>query len=438
MSCFAFIAPPFPGHFNPMQALAGALTARGHRVLFTQQQEAGRFIYRRDVEFLPVGRDSHPRGDLDRTIGRINAMTGLRNMGAVLRDLARSTDMLCREVPALLRAEGVDAIIADQTEAAGGLIARHLGLPFISIANALPINGEPGVPPPFTGWGYDPTLWGRRRNKGGYAVARLLMGPLGAVIADHAAAWALTGLRTLEDCLSPLAQISQMVRGFDFPREALPEGFHYVGPLREAEEDAASVPASGRPLVFASLGTLQGNRLGLFRIIAEACARLDLACVIVHGGRLSPEQAEALPGAPLVADFLPQRAVLRQASLVIAHGGMNTTLDALSAGVPMVAIPLAFEQAAIAARLGHVSAGIRLKAAGLDASMLAEAAGRALLVPAYRARAVMLGQEIARAGGAALAAEIIERVMSGRSPAAATRAPRDADDARDDSRNDSR
>jgi zeaxanthin glucosyltransferase len=410
MGCFAFIAPPFPGHLNPMQVVAGTLIARGHRVVFPQQADARRAIYRSDIDFLPVGLQSHPPGDLDQTIGRINRMTGLAGMGAVLDDLARSTDMLCREAPAVLRDQQADAIIADQTEAAGGLIARHLGLPFVSMANALPINSEPDMPPPFTGWRYDPGDWGRQRNRGGYAVARLLMRPITTVIAKHAAQWRLPPLRTLEDCLSSDAQISQMISGFDFPRHALPPGFHYTGPLREPDESEFTPPARDRPLVFVSLGTLQGNRLELFRIIAEACAGLGLTCVITHGGRLSADQAASLPGEPLVADFLPQRAALRHAALVITHGGMNTILDALSFGVPMVTIPLAFEQAANAARLVHAGAGAMVKPRGLTAASLAAAIRKVMTVPAYRARAAALRGEIASSGGAALAAEIIEGV----------------------------
>ena len=393
-----------------MQVVAGELVSRGHRAIFVQQADARRSIYRRDVEFLPVGLRSHPPGDLDQTIGRINRMTGLAGMGAVLEDLARSTDMLCREAPAALHEQQADAIIADQTEAAGGLIARHLGLPFISMANALPINSEPDLPPPFTGWRYDPSEWGRQRNRGGYAVARLLMRPISAVIASHAAAWRLPSLRTLEDCLSPNAQISQMVSGFDFPRRALPLGFRYTGPLREVDTTIFDPPARDRPLVFVSLGTLQGNRLGLFRVIAAACARLGLACVIAHGGRLTPEQAASLPGSPMVADFLPQRAALRHAALVITHGGMNTILDALSLGVPAVTIPLAFEQAANAARLVHAGIGAMVKPKGLTAAALASVINAVMSVPAYRARAAALREEIAAAGGAALAAGIIERV----------------------------
>ena len=63
-----------------------------------------------------------------------------------------------------------------------------------------------------------------------------------------------------------LAQICQFPEGFDFPRRELPGCFHYVGPLHDAA-DRPQVPfpydrLDGRPLVYASLGTIQ-NRLRL-------------------------------------------------------------------------------------------------------------------------------------------------------------------------------
>jgi zeaxanthin glucosyltransferase len=45
-------------------------------------------------------------------------------------------------------------------------------------------------------------------------------------------------------------------------------------------------PDPGRPFVFASLGTLQGQRFGLFRRIAKACRRLDAQLLVAHCGGL--------------------------------------------------------------------------------------------------------------------------------------------------------
>ncbi|KAK0329701.1 hypothetical protein LTR94_035691, partial [Friedmanniomyces endolithicus] len=46
----------------------------------------------------------------------------------------------------------------------------------------------------------------------------------------------------LHDCLSPLAQVGQIVPGFDFPRRALPPHFHHVGPLHSGAAAPAQTP----------------------------------------------------------------------------------------------------------------------------------------------------------------------------------------------------
>jgi zeaxanthin glucosyltransferase len=304
-------------------------------------------------------------------------------------------------------------IVGDQTEAAAGLVARHLGLPYVSVANALPLNREPDVPPPFTGWRYDPSDWGRDRNRGGYRISDLLMRRHARVISDYASRWNLGPLRTIEDCASSFAQISQTVASFDFPRRALPPVFHNVGPLRRGHVSSSfrTPTRDGRPLVYASLGTLQGGRVSLFRRIAEAARRLDLQLVIAHGGGLDRRATARLPGNPAVYDFVPQEEVLRQANLAVLHGGLNTVMDALSAAVPIVAIPIAFEQGAIAARLEHAGAGARVGRRFLTAGRLVRTLREVLGTPSYAVAAGRLADEVAAAGGVVRAADIVETVL---------------------------
>ena len=409
MARIAFVAPPFAGHFNPMQAIAAELLHRGHHVCFAHQVDAARLLSEPKIDFLPLGADSHPPGSLNAAIARINALRGVWGLGGVMRDLVRVTGMLCRTLPQMMCTQDIDLIVADQTEPAGGLVARHLALPYVSVANALPINTDPSLPPPFTSWSYDPTPWGLSRNRGGYQVAAALMRPMNQVIAHHAAAWGLAPARSMEDCLSPTAQLSQLTAGLDFPRAAFPPGFHYIGPLRLAgQPDWTPSFDADRPFVYASLGTLQGNRPKLFAVIAQACYLAGIHCLLAHGGRLAANAASALPGAPTVLPWVPQSAVLRRAAAVITHGGMNTVLDALSCGVPVVVIPLALEQAATAARVVRAGAGLCVKAGGLVASELAAALHRVLREPQFRAAAAKLQSGIAAAGGVTLAANIIE------------------------------
>ena len=81
-----------------------------------------------------------------------------------MRDFAGTTAMLCEELPAMLRALSIDVIVGDWVEAAAGLVAEHMELPFVSVAAALPFNWEKGIPSPYVGWAYGETRLHRARN----------------------------------------------------------------------------------------------------------------------------------------------------------------------------------------------------------------------------------------------------------------------------------
>jgi zeaxanthin glucosyltransferase len=410
----AFFCPPFWGHLNPMSALASALAARGHVTTVIAQQDAGPRLSAPGVGFCAVGRATHPLGSLaeiERSMGRPGGPLGMRQ---IIAGVARRTDMLAGEGAMAARGLGVEAVVTDQLEPAGALVAEHLGLPYVSVANALLLNREPDLPPAYTGWQYDPSEWARRRNRGGHRVIDLLMRPVGSVLASWCRRWGLRPKQRIEDCLSPYAEITQTMPGFDFPRSDLPETVHCVGPLRHEERDGGFMlpDTGGRPLVYATLGTLQGGRTALFRTIAEACRRLDLALLVAHGGRMSAEAAASLPGNPIVRDFVPQPAVLRHAALVVSNGGLNTVLDALAGAVPVVAVPIAFEQRAIAARLARAGAGVSVREFGLRPARLARAIEGVMREDGFRRRAAALADEMARAGGVAQAADIVELVVA--------------------------
>ncbi len=408
MTHFAFISPPYAGHLNPMMALARGLVERGHRATFVAQIDVGAKVARPDIGFASVGARTHPPGRLTRMTARLGGTTGLFGIGGVIRDMAGTTDMLCEEVPTVLHEIHAGAIVADQTEPAGGLVARHLGIPFVSVANALLIDREPSVPPPFIGWGYDATPWGVQRNLGGYRIADWLMKPVLEVIGRRSRAWNLGGIETIEDCLSPMLQISQTVEGFDFPRKALNPALVQCGPLRRPEQREWS-RRDDRRNVFCSLGTLQGGRLPIFRIVAEACRDRGLALTVAHGGKLDATEIASLPGNPRVDAFVPQRAVIKTASAVVTHGGLNTVLDALAAGVPLIVVPLAFEQGATAARVARTGAGLVIPRRQLTPARVADALGTLLDEPSYRERAAALRDEITVAGGVERAVALIER-----------------------------
>ncbi|MCQ4306949.1 glycosyltransferase [Pseudomonas stutzeri] len=421
MTHFAVIAPPFHSHLRAMEAIGAELISRGHRVTVVQQADVAVALRHPQLGFVPIGTASHPPGSLQQVIERAARPGGPWGIRRVIADMAAATEMFCQDAPAVLRAIGAEAIIADQMEAAGGLVAEHLGLPFVSVACALPVNREALVPLPVMPWRYRPTPWGEQLNLHSSRVYDRAMHVHAEVISRYAAQFGLSPRQRLDECLSPLLQLSQTVTGFDFPRTALPEQFHAVGPLRLAlaAEPALEIPiASGRPFVFASLGTLQGDRFGLFQRIAEACRELDAQLLIAHCGRLHAQQESRLlnAGASWVTDFAPQRAVLARADALITHAGLNTVLDALEAGVPSLALPIAFDQPGAAARVVHAGVGLKLDPRLASRRRIVQALKQLLREPRFAQRARNLGDEVRAAGGAPRAAQLMEDVLGIESP----------------------
>jgi MGT family glycosyltransferase len=414
---FAVVAPAYFSHFNALEAIAVELIERGHRVTFLHRIDAKSFLRDPRTGFHALGTATHPAGSLAESLRRAANPGGPLGLRSVILDMAATTDMLCRELPAALRALGIDAMLADQMEAAGALAAEAAGIPFISVACALPVNREAAIPLPVMPFGFDTSKRGLQMVEGSTMVYDWMMGAHSRVIAQWAATFKLAPRSMLHECVSPLAQISQTVAAFDFPRSAAPANFHHVGPLRmrashQAYGDVPPVDPA-RPFIFASLGTLQGQRFSLFKRIAKACKTLNAQLLIAHCGGLDKAQEQALQraGATWVTDFAPQAAVLAQADAVVSHAGLNTVMDAIFARTPILALPIAFDQPGVASRVCHAGVGVRGSARLGRTATLARMLDQ-LLTQSHFAQALDgLGTEVARAGGAPRAADIIEQAL---------------------------
>lgn len=417
MSHFGVIAPPFYSHFQAMQALAQVLTDRGHRVTFFHQVDARRWLSDPRIGFHALGQASHPPGSLQRTLHQAANPSGPLGLMAIIRQLSETTAMLCAQLPAALGQEQVDALICDQMEAAGGLVAQGLGLPFVSVACALPVNREPGVPLAVMPFAFGTDEYSQRMVQGSTQVYDWLMKPLRRVLHKASRQYGMAAPEGLHDCLSPLAQISQTIAGFDFPRRQLPAHFHPVGPLRSssAQERGLWPVDPQRPFIFASLGTLQGSRFGMFRQIAAACRQIDAQVLIAHCAGLGSIQERLLlqDGATWVTDFAPQQWALEQADAVVSHGGLNTVMDAVAARTPMLIMPIAFDQPGVAARVSYRGLGLQLSRRA-RASRIADHLRRLLTHP--RSQLDDLAHQLSQAGGAPRAADIVEAAVATRRP----------------------
>ena len=218
---------------------------------------------------------------------------------------------------------------------------------------------------------------------------------------------------------SGLAQLSQQPAALELPGRRLPPHFHHTGPWTDAAGRApVDFPWSrldpDRPLVYASMGTLQNRVLRTFRMIAEACATLDLQLVISLGGGQDPALLGDLPGDPVVVGYAPQLELIRRSALTISHGGLNTALESLARGVPMVVLPVAYDQPGVGARVEWSGVGRSIPVARLTFERLRVAVRTVLGDPAYRVRAGLLRSSIEAADGLNRAADLIESAFGTR------------------------
>jgi MGT family glycosyltransferase len=243
--------------------------------------------------------------------------------------------------------------------------------------------------------------------------------------------WGLRRWTRIDDGFSQLAQISQLCREFDFSRQEVPASFHYIGSLaadRQAQADD-SFPwdrLDGRPLVFASMGTIPGHaNLAVLRKVAEACAELPVQLVLALGrwneqGDSARGKLGKLPGDQILVDFAPQLALLDRAALLVTHAGVNTVLESLTRGVPMVALPRSTDQMGMGARIEYSGVGLGTSFKHCTAKELRGLIERVLAEQTFRHRAEAIGHAIRAAGGARRGAEIAEEALVKRQPVVAS------------------
>jgi len=164
-------------------------------------------------------------------------------------------------------------------------------------------------------------------------------------------------------------------------------------------------------LIYASLGTLQNGSETIFRTIAEACAGLNAQLVLSLGGGLDPTRLGSLHGDPVVVRYAPQLELVKKAAAVITHAGLNTVLESLAEGVPLVALPLGNDQPGVAARVAAKGAGVVISRSRISIERLRAAVRAVLEEPKYRNAACRVQAEMRQVDGPRRAVDIIEDVL---------------------------
>lgn len=408
------ICPSVPGHINPMSALGRELMRRGHRITFFGVLDSETRVLSEGLSFCPIGESEFPLGIHQEHIARLGYLSGTVALRYTLHLFQLRAAMTLRDLPRALKSQQIDALLVDQTDLAAATVAQAYEIPFVTICNALPTNPEPTIPPFFTAWSYGTNLQRQIRNRVGYALFHYLTRPILTTIKQYRQNWHLSLSQDQNTYDSRLAIIAQIPRELDFPRQFLSPWFHYAGTFRTSTPSHVPFPyerLTGQPLIYASMGTLQNRVREVLRCIVDACIGIDAQLVLSLGAGSQADEYPALHKHALIVNYAPQLDLLARARLTITHAGLNTVLESLSQGVPMVAVPVSNDQPGVAARLAYAGAGIVVPHPKLNSARLGTAVRRVLATDSYRQRAASLQAAIQRAGGVQHAADVIEQAI---------------------------
>jgi zeaxanthin glucosyltransferase len=402
-----FICLGLPGHLNPMTTLARQLQARNHEVVF---------LYSSGAAGLPFVRGPE-KDHINEKLPEISKKEGQDALQFSFRAVLAQTEAILKSLPAIVQANGIDALIIDIVQFYAELGALQLGMPYVHVSTGVHHDFSGYTPLCLYGWPHETTPVALARNREGVAKWASLLESINEGIKAHASGVGLNiDWNDLSSTVSPFALITQVPRAFDFESSHWPSQFHHTGPFHNGKgREKVNFPwekLTGEPLVYASMGTILNGQVDVFRTIVAAVAKnKNLQLVLSTGDQVDPKQIGPAPNNAIIAKRVPQLELLKQTTVCITHAGLNTVLESLAQGVPQLAIPITYDQPGVAARIAHKRTGVVTSLDKLNADHLAFLVNEVLTNPAYRQNARKLQKAIAEANGLSRAADLIEESL---------------------------
>jgi MGT family glycosyltransferase len=322
----------------------------------------------------------------------------------------------CRDVLEELHREAADVVAVDTLIPTAAFGAEAAGVPAVIVMHGPYMVPRADAPPLGTGFMPATGSLGRLRDRSAAALALALFRS-GLPALNQARAE--FGLAPLRDALDVMGRAGRILvcssPSYDFAPGSVPANVCYVGPqLDDAASAAAGDPWAGppaAPLVLVGLSSTVMRQEGLLQRAADALGQLQVRGLITTGPAVDSAVIVAPPNVT-VTRWVRHADVLPHCSAVITHGGHGTVMKALTAGVPLVVVPLGRDQPDNAARVVHAGAGTRLRKKA-SVSALRAATARVIDDPRYRAAAGRMAGRLAAERDGNLAVDELEHVAAG-------------------------
>ena len=185
-------------------------------------------------------------------------------------------------------------------------------------------------------------------------------------------------------------------------RETFDKYFYFVGPSilpRFANTDFPLEKLQPKPTIYISLGTIFSNQIEFVRSCFQAFGNSSWQVVQSIGKQMDKTALEPIPENFLVAQHVPQIDVLQHSTIFITHGGMNSVMEALYYGVPLIIVPQMPEQYLTAQKIAELGLGLQISKQDVTADGLQAAVAQISTEKAFQKNAQHMQSIVRDAGG---------------------------------------
>ena len=387
-----FFCIPAHGHTNPTLEVVRELTTRGHQVWYYSYN-----MMREKIESAGAVFVSCDDCDMETNLSTKDAARMGKDLALSTRILVDTTLALDDKVCADMERLKPDCIVADSMAAWGKAVAMKQGIPFVSSTTTFAFNQHSAKI--------------MKQSFGDFLKMLLFMPEVSKQI------------KRLQKKGYPVKNILDILQNdnnthtivytspeFQPCSETFSDRFAFVGPsIRPAVEE---IKKTGDKLVYISMGTVNNDRMLLYKNCISALADTGYQVILSVGNLVPVEDFGTLPENISVFSHVDQIAVLQQADVFVSHCGMNSASESLYFGVPLVMLPQTAEQSGVAERVYQLGAGIKL--AKTDEASILYAINTMLTDDNYKQNAMALSESFKQCSGAKGAADKIIQVCKNR------------------------
>ncbi len=431
------------GHCNASFGLARLLRERGHRVIYLGLMEARRFVIAQGFEFVPFADDILPEAALGESSAPAtnSALSPFRRWQRRLASERLFAEFLRRlsngHLDQRILSCRPDVLLCDTCVWYVALRAMFLGIPTVNVAPHF--VGRPNSHnPPFV-YSRIPRLswWGRTQVRADWLwlrcqfvftkrLASILFGRFRSPTRMHHLTDEFlrlarhSGIRCKENRTYWLGEIGPRLilpeivlppKSFDFPYPLGSERPHlgdFVDFRRKEDTTLLEELDPRKPLVYCSVPRPYPHSAHFLQaVVAASRQRQDWQWVLSVGTQ--PVERPSEPASNLlVVRWAPQLAMLQRAAVMVTHGGLNSIMECIYFGVPMVIVPGLRDQPGNMARAVHHGIALTARMKDVTAGQLVKLIENAMHNPNLRQALSRMKAAIAAETGIEAALESIE------------------------------